>query len=150
MQSEWHQHVEAVQAGVRPLHFLEGTWSGEGFSNGESVRGQLTARLVLGATFLECTEKLYNAAGELDHEDRVLYRYDSENQTLRALHLQHPGWVAERHVDRLDDHSGIVWRGGPTLTRVQVQQLDQDTVHIAVWMPGDAEAVTQLTYKRDT
>lgn len=150
MQSEWQQHIEAIQAGVRPLHFLEGTWKGEGISDGQPVRGHLTARLVLGGTFLECSEELFNAAGDLDHEDRVFYRYDSENQTIRALHLQHPGWVAERHVDQLVDQPGIVWRGGPTLPRVQVRQIDDDTVHIAVWLPGDEDPVTHLTYRRDT
>jgi len=148
MQSDWNQRVAAIQAGVVPLGFLQGQWEGEGTSDGQPVTGRLTARMVLDDTFLECSEQLFTAAGALDHEDRVLYRYDIEDQTLRALHLQAPAWVADRHVDLLDDQTGFAWRGGPTLPKVVVRQIDVDTVDVAVWLPGETAPVTRLTYRR--
>ena len=146
---EWSQRVAAIQAGVRPLRFLAGTWTGEGTSEGEPVRGRLVASLVLDDTFLECSEQLFTATGELDHEDRVVYRYDIENQTLRALHLQAPGWVTERHVDLLSEGTGFVWSGGPTLPRVVVRQLDAQEVQVEVWLPGEATATTRMLYRRE-
>ena len=45
---DWSQRVAAIQAGVRPLRFLAGTWTGEGSSEGEPVRGRLVASLDTG------------------------------------------------------------------------------------------------------
>jgi len=148
MHSDWNSRVAAIQAGVVPLRFLEGNWTGHGTSDGAAITGRITAQMVLGDSFLECSEQLFDASGGLDHEDRVLYRYDLEDQTLRALHLQAPGWVAERHVDLLPDNQGFVWSGGPTLPRVVVTRRTEDQVQVAVWLPGESSPVTALEYTR--
>jgi hypothetical protein len=130
-----------------PLSFLLGDWRGEGHSEGAPIRGSLSVRAILGGTFIEAREQLFDATGEPDHEDRVFYRYSTEDHTFRALHLQAPGWTTDRYVNVLAEGTGLVWAGGPTVPRVRFQR-NGDTLEVSVWMPDDREPSTQLRYER--
>jgi len=124
-----------------------GRWTGSGESDGQAISGTLQVQAILGGTFLEAIERLYTSSGELDHEDRVFYRYSVEDHSFRALHLQAPGWTADRYVDLSADGDGLTWSGGPTIPRVRITRAG-DTLRVAVWMPEDTDPSTHLTYHR--
>jgi hypothetical protein len=129
------------------LGFMLGRWTGTGESDGAPISGTLSVQPILGGTFLQATEQLYTADGQLDHEDRVFYRYSAEDHSLRALHLQAPGWTADRYVDLSPAGDGLTWSGGPTIPQVQIKR-SGDTLTVTVWMPEDTEPTTVLNYHR--
>ena len=129
------------------LGFMLGRWTGSGESDGTPISGQLRVQPILGGTFLEATERLYTSDGQLDHEDRVFYRYSAEDHSLRALHLQAPGWTADRYVDLSPAGDGLTWSGGPTIPRVRITR-SGEILTVAVWMPEETEPSTVLTYHR--
>ena len=130
------------------LGFMLGRWSGGGTSDGAPISGKLHVQSILGGTFLEATEWLYTSDGQLEHEDRVFYRYSTADHSLRALHLQAPGWTTDRYVDLSPEGDGLTWSGGPTIPRVRITR-SGDTLTVAVWMPEETAPSTRITYHRD-
>lgn len=144
---DWSERPRLARAGLEPIAFLLGEWVGAGTSDGAPIHGRLTVASVMGGTFFEAREELRLPDGTLDHEDRVFYRYVSEDHTLRALHLQAPAWSTDRYVNLLAEGDGLMWSGGPTNPRVQIVLRD-DQLHVQVWLPGDAHPSTHLVYDR--
>ncbi len=145
---DWSERTRRAQIGLAPARFLIGEWIGTGATHGAPVMGRLSVRSILDDTFLEAVETSWDEDGNVDHEDRVLYRYDIADHSLRALHIQAPAWTTDRFVDVLNEPAGIVWRGGPALPRVLIFAAPHGLT-VQVWMPGDESPSSVLHYQPD-
>jgi len=129
-----------------PLGFLVGEWTGEGHSHGAPVRGRLQVRLTLGGSFLESRERLYDADGGLDFEDRAFYRWHAGDTALKVLHLQAPGWTQESHVELIE--GGIRWNTGPFNPRVLLLRDGPGRLRAEVRVPWHQEPDTVILWTR--
>ncbi len=147
--------------------FLEGSWLGEGVAHSTRLTARLDAHWAFDKTFLEVRERTYDAEGVQDHEDVAWYRYDSEDDQLKVLHLMAPAHVTDRIVVSLADDAataigeqlaeehggtppeveGFWWYGGPFAPRVRVVRIG-DELRTAVIFPGDALPAVRIRYRR--
>jgi len=142
---EWSDRPQLTQQGLAPIAFLIGDWTGTGTCDGQPTRARLVVEAIFGGTFLEARETLYRPDGAIDHEDRVFYRYAVEDQTIRALHLQAPAWMADRYVNLLDDRDGLMWSGGPASPRVRIVH-EAAQLDVQVWLPDATEPASHIVY----
>lgn len=142
---DWDQRQDVVIRGLDATDFLLGDWVGTGEAHGVPLTGRLRVARVLGGSFVEATEQLYDADGRLDHEDRAFYRYDAEEAALRVTHLMAPGWVGERQVQPLAP--GLVWTAGPFAPRVELRPTATG-LRVEVWMAFAAAPEAVMDYRR--
>ena len=141
----WDSQGDRAMAGIEPLRFLVGEWSGSGVCHGDPVRGQMTVRGRLDGSWLEATEVLLNASGEVIHTDVTLYRFDVQNETLVALQLFERATLTTSTVELLD--SGFRWITGPGAPQLRYWVQDGG-FRYAVTMPDEAAEAIEMTYKR--
>lgn len=142
--TDWEALERAAKAALPALDFLLGDWEGAGQAHGQPLTGTLTARRILGGTVVETRERLFDAAGALDHEDLALYRVEPD-RGLFVQHLQPPGWSSEHAVEPVE--GGIAWDAGPVEPRV-VLHLEGDTLVTAVLFPFDPQPVATMRYRK--
>ena len=141
----WDSQGDRAMAGIEPLRFLVGEWSGSGVCHGDSVRGEMTVRGRVDGSWLEATEVLLNASGEVIHTDVTLYRFDVQNETLVALQLFERATLTTSTVELLD--SGFRWITGPGAPQLRYWIEDMG-FRYSVTMPDEAAAAIEMTYKR--
>ncbi|NOY28150.1 MAG: hypothetical protein GXP62_19975, partial [Oligoflexia bacterium] len=90
---DWDERGEICRSSLQFLHFLCGSWVGQGHSRGEPVQARFRARLCFEETFLQCEETLRCADGQLSHEDLAMTRYDPDGEVVRVTHFMARGWV---------------------------------------------------------
>lgn len=144
---DWDARERLVKRHLAALAYLEGDWAGAGISHGAPVQGRLVVRAVLGGTFVEAREVLRDEAGDVDHEDLCVYRYDPEDKALRVTQYLSPGWV-ENHIVEPLASGGIRWVTGPLGPRVELSAPAADTLLIQVWLPMQAEPAHTVRYVR--
>lgn len=144
---DWDARAGEVTGRLTPLMFLVGDWEGEGDSHGAVVRGRLEVKVVLGGSFLEARETIFDAKGALDHEDLCLYRFDPKEGLLRVTQYLPPAWVEHYGIEVLPT-GAIRWVTGPLGPRVQLHPMDPDHLEVRVWLPLQAEPAHVLRYAR--
>jgi hypothetical protein len=141
---DWDAREAAARAALSALDFLLGSWEGEGVDHTRPLRGRFEARAILGGTWVETREQLWNADGALDHEDVALYRHEPEAGLL-VMHLQAPGWMSEHPVSL--DEDAVVWGASPVEPRVVMHPEDDDLV-LSVWFPFQPVPAVRMVYRR--
>lgn len=145
---DWSDRERRAREALARLAFLEGHWVGEGTAYGAPVRGRLVGQRILGDTFLETRETLFDAGGKLDHEDLTLYRFDTGEGHYRVLHLMAPAWRNEVPVvpTTSPDGPGLSWVAGPQAPRVEIRK-EGEVLRVQVTMPDQDEPVVDLCYR---
>ena len=143
----WEERQRRARSGLDLVRFLVGQWEGEGTSNGEPLRGRLVVRAILGDSFLEARETLFDASGQVDHEDLALYHYDVDEEHASVEYFMAPGWVARHHVEPLGSGPGCAWTSGPFSPRVELRP-DEAGFSSSVWLPGEPVPSTVMRYRR--
>ncbi len=69
----WESRKNACREEVAQLSWLVGRWRGRGESTNGTRVSDVETRLLFDGTFLESHEKIYTAAGDLEHEDMTIY-----------------------------------------------------------------------------
>lgn len=147
LQIDWDAHEKRVLHELSALSYLVGGWAGEGVSHGAPVTGRLQVRAILGGTFVEAREVLFDADGRVDHEDLCVYRWDAEDGALRVTQYLSPGWV-ENHIVEPLPTGGVRWMTGPLGPRVEFSAPAPDTLLIRVWLPQEPEPAHVVRYTR--
>ena len=141
-----------TRAGLARLHFLVGSWTGEGVSLGEAVRGRMVATLELSGCFLLTREQSLGPDGAVTHEDLAMYRWEAGEQTLKVRHMQVPGVIQEYHVEARDPAqpgAGVRWNAGPFSPRVVLRPEGADGLVSEVWMAWRSKPDTIMRWSRD-
>lgn len=146
-QIDWDAHETRVLQELSALAYLVGDWAGAGQSHGAPVTGRLQVRAILGGTFVEAREVLFDAEGRPDHEDLCVYRWDPESGALRVTQYLSPGWV-ENHVVEPLPTGGVRWATGPLGPRVEFSAPAPDALLIQVWLPMESEPAHVVRYSR--
>lgn len=136
-----------VREGLRPAHFLVGDWVGAGQSYGQGVQVRLRARLAMDHSFVEVAEVQRDATGQIEHEDRCLYRFDPVEKQLRVHHFSPVGQVSEVLVVALEG-GGLRWYAGPLAPSVTFRPGPQDTLRVQVRLPDEPAAAADLVFER--
>lgn len=144
---DWDAHEARVLRELSALSYLVGDWAGAGQSHGVPVTGRLQVRAILGGTFVEAREVLFDAQGERDHEDLCVYRWDPDAGALRVTQYLSPGWV-ENHIVEPLATGGIRWNTGPLGPRVELSAPAPDALLVRVWLPMEPEPAHVVRYQR--
>jgi len=141
----WDAQGDRAMAGIEPLRFLIGEWSGAGICHGESVQGKMTVRGLMDGSWLEATETLLNASNESIHTDLTLYRFDVQNETLVALQLFERATLTTSSVELLE--TGFRWITGPGAPQLRYW-IEESGFRYVVTMPDEAAPAVEMTYRR--
>ncbi len=142
--TDWEKRAALTLSRVQVLHFLVGSWQGQGHDSGQAIVARATGRLRLDGSWLELHEQLCDPSGEPLYEDFSLYRYDPAQESLRVLHFMERSWHKEYEV-RLEG-SSLYWFTGPFGPRVRLNPTElgwQSTVRL----PDDPRPTVELSYR---
>jgi hypothetical protein len=142
---DWDTQGKQAMAGLEPLRFLLGRWSGVGVCHGESVRGELEVAGILDGSWIQASERLVNDAGAEVHADVTFYRFDVEGESLQVLQLFEHGHMLKQPVEVSDD--GFRWVTGPGGPQVNFLR-HEDSISYSVILTGEAAPAVEMTYKR--
>ena len=141
----WDDQGDRAMVGIEPLRFLIGEWSGSGICHGEPVQGKMTVRGLMDGSWLEATETLLDASGEVIHTDMTLYRFDVQNESLVALQLFERATLTTSTVELLE--AGFRWITGPGAPQLRYWTEDLG-FRYGVTMPDEAAPAIEMTYRR--
>lgn len=143
---DWDERGRRAREGLSPLHFLVGTWEGEGKSHGEPVRARLEVNLRFEDTVLEARERLLDPNGALTHEDASFYRYDVTARQIKVLQVMAHAWLSDQLVS--PEPWGCRWYAGPLSPRVDYRAEGSDTLVEEVWEPDARAPSLRVVYRR--
>ena len=142
---DWDAQGTKALAGLEPLHFLLGQWSGTGMCHGEVVQGEVVASGILDGSWIQVKERLVIDAGSEVHADVTFYRFDVEGDSLQALQLFEHGHMMVQPVEVVE--GGFRWvtgPGGPQLVFLH----GKNSISYSVNLPGEEAAAVEMTYRR--
>lgn len=142
----WEDRGELAREGLRPLHFLVGTWTGGGAGHEGPLKATLSASLCVEDTVLMVREQNQDARGELVYEDLSLYRYDPVARQLKVLQVTAPAWLTEQLV--VAEPWGCRWYAGPFAPQVVLRLDDAGALRVEVWEPEAARPAQVVSYRR--
>lgn len=145
--TDWEKRAALTLSRMEALHFLVGSWHGQGHDSGQPIMARTTGRLRLDGSWLELHEQLCDPGGDPLYEDFSIYRYDPVQEGLRVLHFMERSWYKEYAV-RLED-SSLRWTTGPFGPLVRL------TPTRAGWrsqvrLPDDPQPTVELSYQPAT
>lgn len=142
----WEQRASLTRAGLVPLRFLLGSWEGTGGSPEAPLRGRLEIAARFGETWIEARETLWDAHGEIDHEDASFYRYDLVSEQVKVTQYSAPAWSQELLV--VPTPAGCRWVGSPLGPRVELLADGPDGLIVEVWEPFQSAPGHRMVYRR--
>ena len=145
---DWDERGEICRSSLAFLHFLQGSWEGQGETHGQAVQARFEARLRFGDTFLQCEEVMRGEDGEIAHQDLAMMRYDPDAEVVRVTHYMAHGWVSEQLVRPFDGGPGAFWYAGPFSPRVELRPEGDDVLIVRVVLPEQEQPDTEVRYRR--
>ena len=75
----WERRAIECRGAVERLGWLAGSWRGHGTQGGVPRVCEVETRVLFDGTFLESRERIYTAAGIVEHEDLTIYGASPED-----------------------------------------------------------------------
>lgn len=142
--ASWEERGKLARLGISVLDFMIGSWKGTGKSFDAHITATLVVRPILDGTWLEATETLFDANGQIDHQDTSMYRFDPDNSRLEVLHLMGHATFARHPIEPVGD--ALHWITGPGAPRLAIQPRGGG-LRTEVQFPGEPAPAVTIDYK---
>jgi hypothetical protein len=132
----WDRHAESSRQAISQIEWLVGRWIGHGEHDGAPRVCEVETRLLFDGSFMESRERIYTAAGILEHEDLTVYGASPEDgpDDLWA-HVYMAGGVALRYRVQVFNDSVLCEPEGLG-SRLSIQR-DGDGYKVRIFYPDD-------------
>lgn len=139
----WIAQGKKAHAGLEPVRFLIGSWTGEGQTQGIPVRGTLEVVAILDGTWLQATETLMDLENNTETIDLCFYRWHEKAESLQVFQFYEHAHLSTLLVEKTEN--GFRWITGPMAPQLRFEKTESGIRYQAI-MEGEATPVTQMTY----